>query len=214
MSGTDCINPMCTGRELHIIARDYSLLLRASWLALHGLGWRHYMPNGVAGLEALWIYKHQRERIRTTVDRIWSGAVDHLLASIAGGTSNIGWSDGTNHANAQFSNGLLEGNLKGAIGESPVVDVTTTAVGATFDAEKLTAIPTATDMWAVLSQSQGVRMQGYDVGGSHKSQALGYEGFGVRGQSQFAIDGIQSEGNYPNALSMEEIAVSAAGVEG
>ena len=96
-------------------------------------------------------------------------------------------------------------------GESPVVDVTTTAVGTTFDAAKLTGIPTATDMWAVLSQSPGVRMQGYDVGGSHKSQAIGYEGFGVRGQSQFTIDGIQSEGNYPNALSMEEIAVSAAG---
>ncbi len=95
--------------------------------------------------------------------------------------------------------------------ESPVVDVTTTAVGTTFDKEKLTGIPTATDMWAVLSQSPGVRMQGYDVGGSHKSQAIGYEGFGVRGQSQFTIDGIQSEGNYPNSLSMEEIAVSAAG---
>ena len=66
-------------------------------------------------------------------------------------------------------------------------------------------------MWAVLSQAPGVRMQGYDVGGSHKSQAIGYEGFGVRGQSQFTIDGIQSEGNYPNALGMEEIAVSAAG---
>lgn len=96
-------------------------------------------------------------------------------------------------------------------GESPVVDMTTTAVGITFDKEKLTGIPTATDMWAVLAQSPGVRMQGYDVGGSHKSQALGYEGFGIRGQSQFTIDGIQSEGNYPNSLSQEEIAVSAAG---
>jgi hypothetical protein len=96
-------------------------------------------------------------------------------------------------------------------GESPVVDVTTTAVGTTFDAAKLAGIPSATDMWAVLSQAPGVRMQGYDVGGSHKSQAIGYEGFGVRGQSQFTIDGIQSEGNYPNALGMEEIAVSAAG---
>ncbi len=96
-------------------------------------------------------------------------------------------------------------------GESPVVDVTTTSVGTTFDAAKLAGIPSATDMWAVLSQSPGVRMQGYDVGGSHKSQAINYEGFGVRGQSQFTIDGIQSEGNYPNALSMDEIAVSAAG---
>ena len=96
-------------------------------------------------------------------------------------------------------------------GESPVVDVTTTAVGTTFDEQKLIGIPTATDMWAVLAQAPGVRMQGYDVGGSHKSQALGYEGFGIRGQSDFTIDGIQSEGNYPDYFSKEEIAVSAAG---
>ncbi len=96
-------------------------------------------------------------------------------------------------------------------GESPVVDMTTTAVGTTFDKEKLVGIPSATDMWAVLSQSPGVRMQGYDVGGSHKSQAINYEGFGIRGQSQFTIDGIQSEGNYPNSMSQDEIAVSAAG---
>ena len=96
-------------------------------------------------------------------------------------------------------------------GESPVVDVTTTAVGTTFDEQKLIGIPTATDMWAVLAQAPGVRMQGYDVGGSHKSQALGYEGFGIRGQSDFTIDGIQSEGNYPDYFSKEEIAVNAAG---
>jgi hypothetical protein len=111
---------------------------------------------------------------------------------------------------AQLSVATLQESLT-VTAESPVVDVTTTAVGASFDADKLASIPTATDMWAVLSQSPGVRMQGYDVGGSHKSQALGYEGFGIRGQSQFTIDGIQSEGNYPNAFSMEEIAVSAAG---
>ncbi|MEO7132993.1 MAG: carboxypeptidase-like regulatory domain-containing protein, partial [Vicinamibacterales bacterium] len=34
-------------------------------------------------------------------------------------------------------------------GASPVVDVTTTAVGTSFDAEKLQSIPTATDMWSV-----------------------------------------------------------------
>jgi hypothetical protein len=118
----NCLNPMCTGRELHIIARDYTLLLRAVWLTLHGLGWRHYMPNGTAGLEELWVHKDRRTTIRTNVDRVWSGAVDHLLESIAGGTSNLGWSDLTNHATANFPNGLLEGNLKGAIGESPIVE--------------------------------------------------------------------------------------------
>src|SRR4051794_39917358 len=43
VSGSNCMNPLCTGSELHIIARDYPLLLRAVWIALHGLGWRHYM---------------------------------------------------------------------------------------------------------------------------------------------------------------------------
>jgi hypothetical protein len=126
VSGSNCLNPMCSGHELHIIARDYSLLLRAIWLTLHGLGWRHYMPNGVAGLEELWVHKDQRTTIRTTVDRAWSGAVDHLLGSIAGGTSNLGWSDGTHHATGNFPNGLLEGNLNGAIGESPIVEAVPT----------------------------------------------------------------------------------------
>src|SRR5262245_37678568 len=38
VSGSDCMNQRCTGSELHIVARDYPLLLRAVWLALHGLG--------------------------------------------------------------------------------------------------------------------------------------------------------------------------------
>ena len=33
-------------------------------------------------------------------------------------------------------------------------------------------------MWAVLGQTPGVRMRGYDVGGSHKSQQTSYESFG------------------------------------
>ena len=47
-------------------------------------------------------------------------------------------------------------------GESPLVDRTTTAVGNEFSAEKLALVPSATDLWAALAQSPGVRMLGFD----------------------------------------------------
>ena len=43
-------------------------------------------------------------------------------------------------------------------GESPVVDVKSTGVAATFDKTQLDQVPTATDMWAVLHQSPGIRV--------------------------------------------------------
>ncbi len=98
-------------------------------------------------------------------------------------------------------------------GESPVVDMSTTKVGTELNAEKLAAIPSSTDMWAIIGQSQGVRMRGFDVGGSHKSQGTGYEAFGVR-ESRELIDGVDmSIGNYPDYFANEEIAVSAAGAD-
>jgi hypothetical protein len=91
--------------------------------------------------------------------------------------------------------------------------MSTTKVGTSLNAEKLAAIPTATDMWAVIGQSQGIRMRGFDVGGSHKSQGTGYEAFGVR-ESREIIDGVDmSIGNYPDYFANEEIAVSAAGAD-
>jgi hypothetical protein len=129
VSGSDCLNTGCTGSELHIVARDNPLLLRAAWMALHGLGWRHYMPNGVEGLEDLWVSMNKRDTITTNVDRVWTGAIDHLLPSIAGRTSNLGWSDGTDHGslrdgdgNILYPDGQQEGDLSGAIGESPSIE--------------------------------------------------------------------------------------------
>jgi hypothetical protein len=98
-------------------------------------------------------------------------------------------------------------------GASPVVDMSTTKVGTELSAEKLASVPTATDMWSVIGQSQGVRMRGFDVGGSHKSQGTGYEAFGVR-ESREIIDGVDMTiGNYPDYFANEEIAVSAAGAD-
>lgn len=101
--------------------------------------------------------------------------------------------------------------------ESPVVDVTSTKVGSEFNAEKLAAIPSATDIWATLSQAPGVRMRGFDVGGSHKSQQSGYESFGVRSQNRVVTDGVDTTegaggaGIYQDFFAHEEVSVSAAG---
>lgn len=101
--------------------------------------------------------------------------------------------------------------------ESPVVDTSSTRLGSEFSAQKLASIPTATDIWAALAQAPGVRMRGFDVGGSHKSQQVGYESFGIRNQNKVVTDGVDTTegtggaGFYQDFFAHEEIAVSAAG---
>lgn len=104
-------------------------------------------------------------------------------------------------------------------GESPVVDVKTTGVSATFDTKELQEVPSATDMWAVLTQTPGVRMRGFDVGGSHKSQQVGYESFGVRNQNRVINEGVNTtegagwSGGYYDYYAIEEFRVSAQGAD-
>ena len=103
--------------------------------------------------------------------------------------------------------------------ESPVVDLQSTKVGVEFSAEKLAAIPSATDLWAALGQAPGVRMLGFDVGGSHKSQQTGYESFGVRDQNRVVTDGVDTTegtggaGIYQDFFAHEEVSVSASGAD-
>jgi outer membrane receptor protein involved in Fe transport len=100
---------------------------------------------------------------------------------------------------------------------SPVVDMQNTKVGTDFTADKLVGVPTATDIWAVLGQASGVRMTGFDVGGSHKSQQVGYESFGIRNQNRVLNDGVDTTegtggaGFYADYFANEEVAVAAAG---
>lgn len=102
-------------------------------------------------------------------------------------------------------------------GESPVVDTTTTKVGSEFNAETLASVPSATDLWASLAQTPGVRMRGYDVGGSHKSQQNGYEAFGIRGQNKVMFEGIDTtEGDngaffYSQYFAVDEVSITAVG---
>ena len=104
-------------------------------------------------------------------------------------------------------------------GEAPVVDVRTTALSTDFGTEELHEVPSATDVWAVLAQTPGVRMRGYDVGGSHKSQQTGYESFGIRRQNRVLADGVDTTegesgtGFYFDYYSIEEFTTAAAGAD-
>ena len=102
-------------------------------------------------------------------------------------------------------------------GDSPVIDVTTTKVGSDLKGDALVAVPNSTDVWGALSESPGVRMQGFDVGGSHKSQQSGYEVFGIQNQARVVSDGVDhtegvgGTGFYEDYYANEEVSVSALG---
>ena len=102
-------------------------------------------------------------------------------------------------------------------GDAPVVDARTTALVNDFGVAELQEVPSATDVWAVLGQTAGVRMRGFDVGGSHKSQQTSYESFGVRDQNRVLADGVDTTegeggtGFYFDYYSIEEFTTTAAG---
>jgi len=101
-------------------------------------------------------------------------------------------------------------------GESPIVDIKSSDVGASFNAENLKNVPSATDVWAILAMTPGVRMEAYDVGGSHKSQQLGYESFGVSSQNRIMTEGMDSTeggggtGFYFDYYSKDDVRVVGA----
>jgi hypothetical protein len=100
---------------------------------------------------------------------------------------------------------------------APVIDTTTTAIGNVLDNAKLTSVPTSSDLWGALAQTPGVRLGGFDVGGSHKIQSTSYDAFGISGQVRVLTEGVdQTEGSsgagfYQDYYANSEIAVSAAG---
>src|SRR5262245_54564074 len=121
-------------------------------------------------------------------------------------------------ADGQLQIGGLAENVV-VTGASPVVDVTTTKVGTNLKGEELIGVPNSTDVWGALSEAPGVRMQGFDVGGSHKSQQSGYEVFGVQNQARVVSDGVDhtegvgGTGFYEDYYANEEVSVSALGAD-
>ncbi len=101
--------------------------------------------------------------------------------------------------------------------QSPVVDTQSTAVGYVQSLAQLKGVPTSTDLWGALAQTPGVRMQGVDVGGSHKSQQSGYDAFGITNQVRVVTDGVDTTegsggaGFYQDYFAQNEIAIGAAG---
>ena len=104
-------------------------------------------------------------------------------------------------------------------GQSPIVDTSTTAMGTNFTKELLTEIPNARDVWAAMSQSPGIQMTGFDVGGSNTGNQTGYRSYGMDGQNQTRVEGIDTtEGTAANAGyfdfgSFEEFQVGGAGAD-
>ena len=104
-------------------------------------------------------------------------------------------------------------------GDSPLVDTSTTTIGTNLKGDELIAVPNSTDVWGALSESPGVRMQGFDVGGSHKSQQSGYEVFGIQSQARTVSDGVDhtegvgGTGFYEDYYANEEVSVSALGAD-
>jgi hypothetical protein len=102
-------------------------------------------------------------------------------------------------------------------GESPVVDTSTTTLGTNFTKELLTEIPNARDIWAAMAQAPGLQMTAYDVGGSRTGNQTGFLTYGVSGQNQTRMEGIDTtEGTAANAGyfdfgSFEEFQVGGAG---
>ena len=104
-------------------------------------------------------------------------------------------------------------------GDSPLVDTSTTRIGTSLKGDELIAVPNSTDVWGALAEAPGVRMQGFDVGGSHKSQQSGYDSFGIQNQARVVSDGVDhtegvgGTGFYEDYYANEEVSVSALGAD-
>jgi hypothetical protein len=101
-------------------------------------------------------------------------------------------------------------------GESPVVDVQNATVGVAFNSTLLRDLTGARDVWAVLGQTPGVTVTGFDVGGSTAGTQKGYRGYGLSGQTWITVDGVSTTegtsgaGMYYDYGAFSEITVQAA----
>jgi hypothetical protein len=103
------------------------------------------------------------------------------------------------------------------VAKSPVVDVTSTAVGTSFNKELLTDIPTARDLWSAMALAPGFSMAGVDVGGSHVGSQTQFTAYGVGTGTRTLIEGIisnnsrTSNSGYFDYGSFQEFELGASG---
>jgi hypothetical protein len=103
-------------------------------------------------------------------------------------------------------------------GQSPVVDVSTTAGITNFTKEMLQTVPNTRSMWQVLAMSPGVRPAGTpDVGGSQLGIQQGYKNYGTSGQVTPQLEGINTRqaestaGFFYDYAALEEAQVKSVG---
>lgn len=94
--------------------------------------------------------------------------------------------------------------------ESPTIDVEQATVGVNFNQKLLDNLPNSRDIWIVLSQTPGVFMTSYDVGGSSMGTSSGYRTYGSSGGSYILTDGIVTGGHYSDYGAYQEIQIAGA----
>jgi len=118
--------------------------------------------------------------------------------------------------NAELSVATLQETVT-VSGESPVVDVSSTATSTNFDYERLAALPNARDFWTVLAAAPSIQVQRIDVGGSAAGTQTAYYAYDTKAdQHRPMVEGIvntegtNAAGWYYDYGSVEEVSVGTA----
>src|SRR3954469_25888679 len=125
--------------------------------------------------------------------------------------------------NAQVNGELTVGGLQENVvvtGVNPIVDIRSTTQGTRFNVEELEAIPSARDMFQVLTQTPGIAGDRQNVGGTHNGQQIGMFSRGAgSGQGRWFVDGVDRNdlaNGRPFVIdfnSVEEVQVSTGGAD-
>ena len=125
--------------------------------------------------------------------------------------------------NAQVNGELTVGGLQENVivtGVNPIVDVRSTTQGTRFNVEELQAIPSARDVFQVLTQTPGISSDRQNVGGTHNGQQTGMFSRGAaNGQGRWFVDGVDRNdiaNGRPFVIdfnSVEEVQVSTGGAD-
>jgi Carboxypeptidase regulatory-like domain len=123
--------------------------------------------------------------------------------------------------NARVDVTLKVGAMEEAItvsGQSPVVDVTSTAASVAFTKEVLDSIPRGRDLQNVFAMAPGVTQAVADVGGSTMAQRQNLSSYGVLSQPKLQVEGMnitmgadQNTAIYFNDSTLEEVQIKTSG---
>jgi len=123
--------------------------------------------------------------------------------------------------NARVDLTMKIGALEEAItvsGQSPVVDVTSTAASVAFTKEVLDSIPRGRDLQNIFAMAPGVTQAVADVGGSTMAQRQNLSSYGVLAQPKLQVEGMnitmgadQNTAIYFNDSTLEEVQIKTSG---